>query len=214
MAKGWLTLIGPPSSLKSLWAWSPELDHAAKIPTDTNGPIHTTHMPKIDLAKVLGNSPLLGTPISSKAKITSNSSRRVYSHSTLGSLLREMIIDIAHNVLYLSDTLEECVLGLAGKGKVRLTTVGPTGHLPSVQRVLQDKGIEFDMNQHLETNVEKARGGTDLIAIVGMAGRFPASETIDGFWEGLLAGKDHIKKVSNDMTYLVFQRTKPHTLLM
>lgn len=163
-------------------------------------------MPKIDLAIILGDSPSLDYPITSKVKITSNSSRKAYSHPTLRSLLGEMITDIARNVLYLSDTVEECVSDLVGKGNIRLTTVGPTGHLPTVQRALQDRGIIYEMNQHLDPMIGKFRGGTDLVAIVGMAGRFPGSETIGGFWEGLLAGKNHIKKVSDDLTPLDTKR--------
>lgn len=175
---------------------------------DTDGPIHTSHMPRIDVAKVLGNSPLLETPISSKARIALNSSRGTYSHSTLRSLLGEMITDIAHNVLYLTNTLDECISSLNGTGKVRLTIVGPTGHLPTVQSALKDKKIEWDVNQHLDTRINKSRGGSGLVAIVGMAGRFPGSETIDRFWEDLMEGKSHIKKVSDDSTDVVTESLK------
>jgi hypothetical protein len=155
-------------------------------------------MPKIDLEKVLGTSPLLDTEILPKANITSNSSRKSYCHTTLRSLLAEMITDIAHNVLYLSDTLDQCISGLVGKENVRLTVVGSTGHLPTVQRELQNKNILFEMNRHLNPpSLGKSRGGSDLVAIVGMAGRFPGSETIVGFWEDLLAGKNLITKVIN-----------------
>lgn len=195
MAKGWLTLIGPPSSLTRLWSWSPDFESAAKIPTDTNGPIHTSHMPRIDIEKVLGTLPLLDDPISSKVNITSNSSNSLYSQQTLRSLLGEMIIDIAHNVLNLGDTLEQCVAGLAGKGNVKLTIVGPTGHQPTVERALQDTGVSFEISRHVDEKSGKVRGGSDLVAIVGMAGRFPGSETINEFWESLLAGDCHIQKV-------------------
>ncbi|MCJ1403878.1 hypothetical protein MMC11_007101 [Xylographa trunciseda] len=195
VAKGWFTIIGPPSSLTRLWAYSPDLDRAAKIPTDTNGPIHTSHMPRINVEKVLGHSSLLDIPISSKARIASNSSSGTYSHSTLRSLLAHMITDIAHNVLYLTNTLDECISGLADTRKVRLTVVGPTGHLPTVQSALKDAGIKCDVNSHLDAKVNRVRGGSDLVAIVGMAGRFPGSETIDRFWEDLLEGKNQIKKV-------------------
>lgn len=202
VAKGWHTIIGPPSSLRRLWAWSSELDQAPKIPTDINGPIHTSYMPKIDLAGVLGHSPLLDNPITSRVTITSNSSRKTYCQPTLRSLLEEIITDIAHNVLNLSDTLEETVSGLVGKQKVRLTVVGPTGHLPAVQRALQEKGIVYELNQHSNPMAGNLRGGTDLVAIIGMAGRFPGSETIEGFWESLLAEKVQISKVSTGITCL------------
>ena len=167
----------------------------AKTPMDTNGPIHSSHMPRIDIRKVLGDSPTLNTPLSSKARITANAARGIYTHSTLRSLLDEMITDIAHHPLRLSDTLEGAVSGLSGKGRVRLTTVGPSGHLATLQRALQDKSIIYDMNMHQVLGMPKGRGGSDMVAIVGMAGRFPGSETIEKFWEDLLASKSHIKRV-------------------
>ena len=119
-----------------------------------------------------------------------------------------MITDIAHNVLFLTDTLDECISGLARTRKVRLIVVGPTGHLPTVQSALKDKGIDYDVNSHLDASTDKVRGGSDLVAIVGMAGRFPGSETIDHFWEDLLEGKNQIKKVSNNSSKIVNKEGK------
>lgn len=169
-------------------------------------------MPRIDVAKVLGNSPLLDTPISSKARIASNSSRGTYCHTTLRSLLGEMVTDIANNVLYLTSTLDECISSLAGMGKVRLTIVGPTEHLPAVQSALKGKKIEFDVNQHLDMSLNKLRGGSNQVAIIGMAGRFPGSETIDHFWEDLLEEKIQIKKVSNNSTDVAKESLKADEL--
>ena len=202
VASDWLTLIGPPSSLKRLWNWSPELDKATKIPTDTSGPIHTTHIPPIDINRVLGNSSVLDLHISSKARIMRNSVKGVFTESTLGSLLGEMLAEIAHKPLMLSDTIETCLNDLPSKRNVKLTVVGPTGHLPTVKRALSEKQINFDYSQHSQHHGTLARGGSDHIAIVGMSGRFPASQTVEGFWEHLLAGKSFIREVSHRQVFL------------
>ena len=61
---------------------------------------------------------------------------------------------------------------------------------------LQANGIEYEVGKPaMAPQNENSRGGSDLIAIVGMAGRFPGSDTVDGFWEDLMAGKCHIKEV-------------------
>lgn len=197
VSQEWLTVVGAPSSLARLWAYSPELDNYAKVKTDTSGPIHTDYLPRMNMERILGTSPLLETTITSRARIISPGSCKRYEHTTLRSLLSEMITDIVHNVLHLKDATEECISGLVGKGEVSLTVVGPTGHLPAVRKALQDKGIKYDINQHRQHfNFEKkARGGSDLIAIVGMSGRFPGSENIEAFWEDLLNGKEQIKMV-------------------
>lgn len=171
------------------------LDKAAKIKTDTNGAIHTENIPRIDVQEVLGGSAILDTPLSSKAKIGRNSREGVFTESTLGGLLREMIIEIAHKVLKLSATIEECMSTLGHNRGVKFIAIGPSTHTSTVQRSMQDHRIAYQITQHSEQQNDSLRGGSDDIAIVGMSGRFPASETVEGFWENLLAGKSFIREV-------------------
>lgn len=161
------------------------------------GPIHTSHAPKIDISKILGDSPLLRHPIDhAKARMFSPSSCKQYSHLTLGDLLGEIVEDIAHNVLRVTDVVHTCVSTLDVTKDVRVSVMGPTNHLAAVKMALQASGIEYQVRQPVTTpKNENSRGGSDLIAIVGMAGRFPGSDTVDGFWEDLMAGKCHIKEV-------------------
>lgn len=176
--------------------FSKELDQAPKIPTDTDGAVHTDYIPRFDIDKVLGNSPLLDTPITSKARIISPASCEVYTHASLRSLLAEIMIDIAHNVLHINQTIEECVSGLIGKGPVNLAVAGPTGHLAAVERVFQNNQVEYHYRQHQSPQFGiKSRAGSDLIAIVGMSGRFPGSDTVESFFEDLLKGNGQIQKV-------------------
>ena len=177
--------------------FSKELDDAPKTKTDTNGAVHTGYMPRFDVERVLGDSPVLNTPITSKARMISPASCKLYDHTTLRSLLAEVMTDIAHNILRINDTADVCISGLLGKRDVALTVAGPTGHLTAVQRMLQSKGLQYKLREHrsLDPGI-MSRGGSDLVAIVGMAGRFPGSETIDGFFEDLIDGKIQLTKVS------------------
>ena len=195
-ATDWLTLFGPPSSLRRLWSWSTVLDRAAKIKTDTNGAIHTEYMPTIDVEEVLDGSAILDTPLSSKAKIGRNSREGVFTESTLGALLREIIIEIAHKVLKLSATIEGCMSTLRHNRGVKFTVIGPSTHTSAVQRSMQENRIAYQLNQHSEQQNNSLRGGSDDIAIVGMSGRFPGSETVEGFWDNLMAGKSFIREVN------------------
>lgn len=125
----------------------------------------------------------------------SPSSCKQYSHLTLGNLLGEILEDIAHNVLRVTDVVHTCVSTLDVTKDVRVSVMGPTNHLAAVKMALQASGIEYQVRQTTTAQNENSRGGSDLIAIVGMAGKFPGSDTVDGFWEDLMAGKCHIKEV-------------------
>lgn len=126
----------------------------------------------------------------------SPSSCKQYSHPTLGDLLGEILEDIAHNILRVTDVVHTCVSALNVTKDVMLSVMGPTNHLAAVKMALQANEIKHQVRQPVMTpQNDNSRGGSDLIAIVGMAGRFPGNDTVDGFWEDLMAGKCHIKDV-------------------
>lgn len=128
-----------------------------------------------------------------------------YSHLTLGALLEEIVEDIAHNVLRVTQTIQECAIRLDEKSEYRLHVMGPTNHLAAMKQALNTRHIEFQLNQppasgaEAGANSNMTRGGSDLIAIVGMSGRFPGSDSVEAFWEDLLAGKCQIKEVRLSM---------------
>ena len=191
--------MGAPSTLARFMNFSEEMELAPKVATDTNGAVHTPYMPAFDVEAVLGDSPILDTPVTSKARIISPATCKPYSHTTLKPLLAEIMVDIAHNILRINDTIEEFIPGLEGQGLVSMVVAGPTGHLPAIERVLQNKGIDYRQREHDKKprdGTTASRGGSDLVAIVGMSGRFPGSETIEDFFEDLLEGKGQIKRVS------------------
>lgn len=205
VAKGWLTLIGPPSTVASLSSWSPEIRDAPSVPTDVDGPMHSCWSPKVDTAKILGSSPLLQQPLNpAKARILSPTGSCVaYDHPTLGSLVEEIVVDVAHKALYITDTISESVAGLTprGDGLVKLWVMGPTSHQAAVTQTLKASGIDYEVQSSSkqasipEDTTQHGRPSSGLVAIVGMAGRFPDNDTIDGFWADLLDGKTHIKEI-------------------
>lgn len=164
------------------------------------GPIHSSLLPKIDTAVIVGTSPLLAQTLDNgKAHMWSPGTCKEYKHSTLGPLLGEIVEDIAHNVLHVTKTIRNCVGRLDPQQKYKLSVMGPTNHLAAMKQSVNTSGITFQLHQP-ETSAsaaeQTARGGSDLIAIVGMSGRFPGSESVDAFWDDLLAGKCQIKEVS------------------
>ena len=189
--------MGPPSTSESLWSWSPELCQAPRINIESGGLVHAKHLPELDTERILGNSPVLDTPITSKARMLSTYTCEKYEASDLRSLLEEIIPDIGQNILYLSRTMDTAVSTMDNSKEVNLVVVGPTGHLTFAQRALEGSSIRYSIASHLEPQTaENARGGSDLIAIVGMSGRLPGSDSIEGFWQGLLDGKNYVEKVS------------------
>lgn len=205
VSQGWLTLTGAPSSLALLNAFSATIRKAPQMPTDLGGPAHTKFLPQIDVDKVLGSSSLLTQRLDwNKVRMASPYSCKVYDHGTLGDLLREIIQGTAHEPLLIYKTTTACVDRLDKNNTTyRVTELGTMAHMPAIVQTLRAGRVKYIMDHYQPVSsretadeMSKAkRGGSDLVAIVGMAGRFPENDTVDGFWEDLLAGKCHIKKV-------------------
>ena len=153
----------------------------------------------LDMDRIIGDSPLLMTPLTSKIRIVSSSTCAPFAASDLGTLLYEMILDVAQNTLRLTDTVQTIVSDLRKIGDVDLVVLGPTAHTSLVQGALREKYINVNLISEPEAPVstQELRSGSDLIAIVGMSGRFPGSENIYDFWETLQKGKDLHERVGH-----------------
>ena len=141
---------------------------------------------------------MLMTPLTTKVRIVSSSTCNPFVASDLGTLLYEMILDVAQNTLRLTDTVQTIVSDLQKIGDVDLVVLGPTAHTSLVQGALREKYINVNLISEPEAPVsaQDLRGGSDKIAIVGMSGRFPGSDNVYDFWETLQKGQDLHKKVN------------------
>ena len=156
----------------------------------------------LDMERIVGESSMLMTPLTRKVRIVSSSTCAPFVASDLGTLLYEMILDVAQNTLRLTDTVQTIVSDLRKVGDVDLVVLGPTAHTSLVQGALREKYINVNLISEPEAPVSShdLRGGSDLIAIVGMSGRFPGSENVYEFWDTLQKGTDFSQKVSHGLS--------------
>ncbi|QGA19833.1 hypothetical protein EYB26_007528 [Talaromyces marneffei] len=201
VSTSWVTLFGPPGSLDRLHNWSKELGSLPHAHTDAGALGHNPYQMPIDIDKVLGVSAVLDNPLDwSKARMFSPSICKEYKHATLGELLTDIIPDIMHSVLRVSDIIETWTNYLDIKIPVQVTSISPTNHQFAVEQALKKRGFSYHRG-HAYNGFDgpdatlNTRGGCGRVAIVGMAGRFPGSDTVDGFWDDVLMGRSHIEKV-------------------
>lgn len=142
---------------------------------------------------------MLTTSLTSKVRIVSTSTCTPFVASDLGTLLYEMILDIAQNVLRLTDSVQTIVSDLQKMGTVDLVVLGPTAHTSLVQSALREKYINVSLISEPEAPVSDhdLRAGSDLVAIVGMSGRFPGGDNVHDFWEALQKGQDLHQRASS-----------------
>lgn len=100
--------------------------------------------------------------------------------------------------LHLTETVHRVVSGLRGQ-QVDLFVVGPTAYTSLVQEALQTAQCSVNIIRSAETPpvARSSREGSNLVAIVGMSGRFPGSDNLQEFWNVLAEGRDLHEKVKS-----------------
>jgi iterative type I PKS product template protein len=223
VSRSWLTLVGPSSSLRRLAEFSHEIRQAPQVPADAGVPAHAPFMAGVDAEDVLGHSPLLDRPLDWEkvVMVTPSGDCQPRRFGTLRELLCDIFEDILLRILLVDKTIESCVQRLDRSARVSVHEIGNTSHMPRVLETLAAVGLPYDVvpaYQPPPPGSTLTRGTSDLVAIVGMSGRFPGSDNVDEFWHELMSGACHIKKVPEsrfdvDRYYDAAQKLKNSTAI-
>ncbi|KAL4952403.1 hypothetical protein BDW69DRAFT_185487 [Aspergillus filifer] len=199
--ESWVTLFGPPPELAQLFSYSSKVDNAPKLKLAAYGAVHSPHLPVPDIAAVVGSSSVLNRDIPSKVQVLCTSTGEPYHESTLRELYVSVCQEIVQKRLKMNHVLMSAARRLQTAIPVQLTVVGLTNATPIVKRVLDEHKLKVTIDDASVTKAQPPpdiRGGSDSIAIVGMAGRFPGSEDLEQFWQSLLEGMDTHQEIPSD----------------
>ncbi|KAL4778214.1 hypothetical protein BJX76DRAFT_366571 [Aspergillus varians] len=168
-------VFGPPSTLDA-FAKTPELAAATTTTPTTvlaQAPMHASHLPSINATSIVG------TDLAVTGRVT--------ERWTLA------VDQIAHHRIHMAETVAALVNDLqsAQAKDILLTPIGTSTETSGVTSLLEENGVVVQIGQLSPT--PKPYGNDlnsipeDAIAVVGMSGRFPDSDTLDEFWR-LLEG--------------------------
>ncbi|RYP44080.1 hypothetical protein DL768_009425 [Monosporascus sp. mg162] len=200
VADSWATISGPPSLLEEFFAYSDVIGNRPKLRLPFGTAAHAPHLPPLELDQMVASSGFGDQPILSQSQLMSTSSCQPYQASTVADIFRDALADTAHFCLRLTDTAQGVLNEIAqNEDQVVLIPVGPLGHTPEFQKALQKAGKLVELRDLPDaqrgSHAESENGRRGDIAIVGMSGRFPGSETIEEFWKSLMDQKDFTTKV-------------------
>ena len=164
------------------------------MPTDARSSVHTDYLPAVDTISILGESPLLNLPVTAKARIISPFTTSPYEANNLRELLQQVIVDIAQNAMYVEKTIAHALVPHAQKSVI-LSVMGKTQYLTYLEQALSERNINHNIVRCETQRSLNSRSGSGAVAIVGMSGRFPGSQSVDELWSNLLAGKEFVTKV-------------------
>ncbi|KAL6718616.1 hypothetical protein ACLMJK_002850 [Lecanora helva] len=195
-SRTWTTLFGPPSTFARIWQECPQLGLAPKLKLIAAGGVHAPDLPPLDVKKILGQSDLLSVAPPRNTRCISSNTCKPYVAADFRALLELMLDDIMKNPLRLTETVQKVVSELRGQ-RVDLFVSGPTAHTNLMQEALQGAQCSVNVVRSAETPsvARPSREGSNLVAIVGMSGRFPGSETLQEFWKVISRGQDLSEKI-------------------
>ncbi|KAJ4315567.1 Non-reducing polyketide synthase Dhc5 [Neodidymelliopsis sp. IMI 364377] len=183
----WSTIIGPPSVLELVLNECTMLKPLPKNELQIHALQHTLRISEADIDYVVGDSLLLRKPVSPDCKIWGlDEDNPDACYSDWGQLLRASVSQTLSRPLNIVQTVENLKATLSLSQSVEINLIGPSSHVSHLVKSLQAAGKEVSVENYLSAPVFPVK--QDGIAIIGMAGKGPGSDSLEEFWNIILQG--------------------------
>ncbi|KAJ5563591.1 hypothetical protein N7535_008755 [Penicillium sp. DV-2018c] len=184
-----ITISGPPSTLKQLFAHSQKLSKAQKAPLPIYGAFHAGHLSLPDLCHIAAPASAGSRELRSNMFTISPSMERIYSGRSVMDLLIQGLEDILQAPISHQNIINHVAMRL-GNSPANLLTVGPKWGTTSIcQGLTAERATLLEDQSSTQSPLECKAADKDDIAIIGMSGRFPGGPSLEEFWNTLAAGK-------------------------
>ncbi|KAJ5379344.1 polyketide synthase [Penicillium cosmopolitanum] len=203
-SKDVVSISGPPDTTASLLQHSEYLQKFRRVSLDIFAPFHAPHLyGDDDVAEVL-------QPLSHKGEkrkffipVISGFGTRYSPDLDVDTLMVDVVRDILIRPLSFENvmsTVTETTTASPQKD-CQIFSVGPSQAIHSLASTLKED-TSFNVTTEGQIHTKKPDyeplNGSQKIAIVGMAGRFPNSEDLESFWSTLQQGLDLHRRVPPD----------------
>ncbi|KAJ6133989.1 conidial yellow pigment biosynthesis polyketide synthase [Penicillium sp. IBT 18751x] len=194
----WSTVIGPPSVLELVLNECPRLKKLPRNELNIHALQHTLDISEADLDYIVGNSPLLSTPLPPGYRIYGlDEDLPEATYSNWGHLLRASASQTLARPLSIVQAVSKLNASLGTSQHVDLKIMGPSSHAAYITKALQTAGRGVSLHDDISARPTTPES-RDGIAIVGMAGKGPGSDDLDEFWDVILKGLDLHQEVPSD----------------
>ncbi|KAK2786783.1 polyketide synthase pks13 [Onygenales sp. PD_12] len=194
----WSTVIGPPSILELVLNECTALKNLPKNELNIHALQHTLNISEADIDYIVGNSPLLETPLPPGYKIWGlDEDNPQATYSNWGHLLRASTSQTLSRPLNIVQAISKLNANLGTSGHIDVKVMGPSSHTAYLAKALQNAGREVSIQDDLSKKPPTS-DSRDGIAIIGMAGKGPGSDDLEEFWNVILKGLDLHQEVPSD----------------
>ncbi|KAI0399448.1 hypothetical protein F4802DRAFT_602975 [Xylaria palmicola] len=197
---GWVTVSGPPSTLKLLMAKSPGLDGLSFVPLPVASAVHAPHIPAFDFESTAKPSYIWNLPLQADACIIATDDCVPYTCKTLGEVTRHILQAVLQRPLMVKGTFAAAARYLKDASvTAAVSQIGPSAQTGSLLRALKQGEIPFKVLPcPRPENGRSMRSGSGLIAIVGMSARLPQADDLEQYWKLLMEKRTTHERVPHD----------------
>ncbi|CAJ2509572.1 Uu.00g145980.m01.CDS01 [Anthostomella pinea] len=191
VGRTWVTVSGPPSTLKQLIAFSAELRALPGMDLPVAGAVHAPHLPPLEVDILAKKSDIWNLPIQPNACVMSTDTCERYPMKTLGEILRQIVPDCTQARLKVDATITATAERIKKAGvSAAVSILGPSAQGGALIKGLKMAKIDTKVLQRPNYKLDAPhRAGSGAIAIVGMAGRFPQANDLEQFWKLIMEGR-------------------------
>ncbi|TDZ35769.1 Non-reducing polyketide synthase ZEA1 [Colletotrichum spinosum] len=191
---GWHTVIGPPSILRLFFTTHASVKSLPRQKVSISSLTHALDaLDEDEVDRVVGDSALLDVPVRSHYRLVSlgNTCEYEHTHATWRDVLRQVVTDIATKPLMLRQGLQTLDRLLDASRPVTLKVIAPTAHLATVSGFLEQSGRAVTTVHEPTSRLPETQDSIPpgRVAIVGVGGRYPASDSLEEFWNIISQGK-------------------------
>jgi naphtho-gamma-pyrone polyketide synthase len=191
VGRGWVTVSGPPSTLKLLIVEFSEHKDLSLIPLPVASAVHAPHLRKIEYDSVVKPSYIWEMELQEGACIMSTDKCIPYSANTLDEVARQIIRSTLYAPLMIKGTFDATAEYLKGACvTAAISVLGPSAQATSLIQTLKHAGIHVDVLSSPVCKLNPSvRSGSGAVAVVGMSARLPQANDLEEFWKILMEGR-------------------------
>ncbi|KAF2680034.1 putative polyketide synthase [Lentithecium fluviatile CBS 122367] len=187
-------VFGPPSTMDALAQKTDLIGTITSPSVPYRCPMYCSHLPLVDVAQLARVSPSLDAHLAQRSMYSMHSSDESPHTKTFSELLRKAVEEVVQKPVRYEQLIEAVAVPLrqTENSDVVLTTIGSTSETSEVQSLFRKHGLDVQLAE--PKPLPQPYGNdissipSDAIAVVGMSGRFPDSDTLDEFWSLLESG--------------------------
>lgn len=161
------------------------------------GAVHAPHLTLPNLEEIIGESPILQKMMKTNYKLMSGSKYRPMQCSNLRILLEEVLEEILQHGTD-PDRLFEAGTSFMNKSQESpLFVLGNTTYLTHLKRTVVARKrfkLAVKFSSATQENLD-FYDESKVVAIIGMSGRFPGSDSTEELWTNMMERKEFHKRV-------------------